>query len=119
MKNTIKGKKGEEIAANFLIKNGYDIIERNWHFRHKEIDLIASKEDMLVIVEVKYRKTDVFENPQDAVTKKKQKFIISATSEYIRLNEIDLDTRFDIISIVDDNEKPKINHIKDAFYPTL
>jgi putative endonuclease len=113
------GKRGEETAAVYLAGLGYKIIERNWRHQKDEIDIIARDGDFLVIVEVKTRSTDVFGNPEDAVTTKKQKFLIRATEEYIFKNDISLETRYDIISVIKQGNKETIRHIKEAFYPTL
>ncbi|MCD4746349.1 MAG: YraN family protein [Bacteroidales bacterium] len=113
------GKKGEEIALGFLKKKGYKIIATNWRFGKDEIDIITIDNDCLVIVEVKTRRSNYFGEPEIAVTKKKQKFLIRAANAYIIQKDIDIETRFDIISIIIKTEKYTINHIEDAFYPTL
>ncbi len=113
------GNQGEETAAEFLVKKGYLILHKNWRYKHLEIDIIARDKNELVIVEVKTRKNEDFEGPQDVVTKKKQKFLIEATAAFIEKYDIDLETRFDIIHIITENKGPKIEHIKDAFYPQL
>jgi putative endonuclease len=120
MENTLSiGNKGEEIATEYLVKNGYAILHKNWRYKHLEIDIIAREKNELVIVEVKTRKNADFEGPNDVVTKKKQKYLIDATSAYIDEYDIDLETRFDIIHIINQGMKPSIEHIKDAFYPQI
>jgi len=116
--NTTKGAEGEEIAVNYLLKSGYCILERNWRIKHLEIDVIAKKNEILVIVEVKWRNNDDFGNPETFVTKSKQQKIIKAAHFYIKTQNINLETRFDIISITQHPEL-KIEHIKEAFYPLL
>ena len=111
------GKQGEEIAVQYLIDKGYEILERNWRNRHKEIDIIAKDGDELVIVEVKTRQTDEYGNPDVAVTLQKQRLLISAANAYLFRNNLDVETRFDIISIVFKEGKPVIEHIEDAFLP--
>lgn len=113
------GKKGEEIAANYLAAKGYHIIERNWRFGKDEIDIIAEHDNFLVIVEVKTRSTNYYGNPEEAVDEMKQRFLIRATNEYVLQKEIDLEVRFDIFSIIIESGKQIINHIEEAFYPTL
>jgi len=113
------GKKGEEIAAFFLVKNGYKILHRNWHFGHKELDIVATFNELLVVVEVKTRWTNYWEEPKESVRRKKQKFIIDATEEYIQKYNINLDVQFDIISIVLLDGKYEIEHIQDAFQPSF
>ena len=111
------GKDGEEAAVDFLRNKGYKIMATNWRYRKYELDIIAEHNDMLVVVEVKSRSGTFFEQPFQAVTKKKQRFIISATNEYINKFEVDLETRFDIISIVAKGKAWNFEHIEDAFYP--
>ena len=113
------GIKGEEVAANYLAGLGYKIIERNWRHRKDEIDIIALDGRFLVIVEVKTRSTDVFGDPEEAVNITKQKFLIRATEEYIFMKDLNLETRYDIISIIIKGNRETIRHIKEAFYPTL
>jgi len=111
------GKLGEELAVNYLIGKGYEILERNWRNIHKEIDIIAKDGKDLVVVEVKTRQTDEYGNPDVAVTKKKQRMLIAAANAYITRNNLDIETRFDIISIVFKDDAPVIEHIEDAFLP--
>ena len=111
------GKQGEEIAAQYLIEKGYEIVERNWRNKHKEIDIIAKDGEELVIVEVKARQTDEYGDPDIAVTKNKQRMLIAAANAYIFKNQLDVETRFDIISIVFKDGEPVIEHVEDAFLP--
>jgi len=113
------GKKGEEIALKFLLKKKYLIKEQNWRYKKKEIDIIAIKNNILTVIEVKTRSSDEFEKPQDAVTKKKQRFIIEATNAYIEKYDLYNEVRFDIISIIIRGNNNKIEHIEDAFYPLV
>jgi len=113
------GKKGEKIAVKFLLKKKYLIKEQNWKYKKKEIDIIALKNDILIVVEVKTRSTDEFEKPQDAVTKKKQRFIIQATNAYIEKYDLYNEVQFDIISIIVRDSGNEIEHIEDAFYPLV
>ena len=113
------GNKGEELARVYLRKNDYHILHSNWRFRKNEIDIIAEKNNLLVVVEVKTRTSGYFENPKEAVTKRKQKFIIQATEAYIHEFDIHYEVRFDVIAITIVNNETKIEHIKDAFQPSL
>lgn len=111
------GRLGEEIAVRYLAEKGYEILERNWRNIHKEIDIIARDGKFIVIVEVKTRQTDEYGNPDIAVTRQKQQRLISAANSYILQNHLDVETRFDIISIVFKDGEPIIEHIEDAFLP--
>lgn len=110
------GKIAEELAADFLIRNQYRILARNFRYLKAEIDIIAEKDDCIVIVEVKARHTDAFLEPQEAVNKKKIKLLISAANYFIEENNIDKEVRFDIISVLPNKQKTlEIHHIIDAF----
>ena len=111
------GKLGEELAVNYLIEKGYEILERNWRNIHKEIDIIAKDGKDLVVVEVKTRQSDENGEPDMAVTRQKQTRLISAANAYLFQNRLDINTRFDIISIIMKDNSPVINHIEDAFLP--
>ncbi len=109
------GKKGEELAIEYLQKNEYSIVEKNYRFQKAEVDIIAQKENVLVIVEVKTRSTNYFGNPQDFVNPKKIKLLVSAIDNYVIENDLDIEIRFDIIAVLKNKENYKIHHIKDAF----
>ena len=111
------GKLGEDIAVQYLTDKGYEILERNWRNIHKEIDIVAKDGEELVIVEVKTRQSDEHGNPDLAVTYQKQTRLIYAANAYIFSHNLDINTRFDIISIFFDDGKPIIEHIEDAFLP--
>ena len=110
------GKKAENLAAEFLLKNGYKILVRNYRYQKAEIDIITEKDSLIVVVEVKARSTDIFLLPQEAVTKTKIKLIVSATNHYLEEFNKNQEVRFDIISVLPD-EKGKliIEHIINAF----
>ena len=110
-----KGAKGEELAAEYLIKKGYIILEKNWRFRNLEADIIATKDKMLIVAEVKTRRSNYFGEPETFVNKQKQKNLIKAANEYVIRSGEDYDVRFDIISIILSDTEMKINHIEDAF----
>jgi len=113
------GKKGEQIAKNFLEEKGFSIIETNWRHEKDEIDLIAKEGDELVMVEVKTRSTYFYGDPSEAVGIAKENFMIRAAEAYIELHDLNIDTRFDIVSIVIDKKGAQIEHIRDAFYPEM
>ena len=109
------GKKGEQLAVNYLIGKGYKIVERNWRFQKAEIDIIERKAEMLISVEVKTRSTKNFGNPQDFVNPKKIKLMVLAMNEYILNKDLDIELRFDIIAITKDKSSFDIEHFKAAF----
>jgi putative endonuclease len=112
------GKKGEDLATHFLKKKGYKILIRNYRFKKLEIDIIAQNKGELIIVEVKTRASRYLAGPEDTVSKSKQRSIITAANQYIEENEIDLETRFDIVSVILNQNETSIDHLIDAFYPT-
>lgn len=113
------GKTGEELAAEYLKKENYKILKTNWRAGRNELDIIAEKDETIIVVEVKTRSGNYFGDPQVFVTRQKQKQIIKAANAYLIINNIDKEVRFDIIAIVHGGWDTKINHITDAFYPTL
>ncbi len=110
------GKFGEELAVEFLQQNGYAILETNWTFQKAEIDIIAQKENILAVVEVKTRSSIEFGLPQDFVKPKKIQLLVKAVNEYVISNDLDIEVRFDIIAIYKQENNYKIEHIEDAFY---
>ncbi len=107
------GRIGENEAVDYLINAGYHILDRNWRSGHKELDIVAEQDGVLVIVEVKTRRDARFGKPEDAVSDSKIRRIVLAADAYVRLNRIDLPVRFDIITVLGKNRQ--INHIIDAF----
>ncbi|TDE06652.1 YraN family protein [Flavobacterium hiemivividum] len=110
------GKFGEEMAVEFLQKNGYLILDINWTFQKAEIDIIAIKENTLAIVEVKTRSSLEFGLPQDFVKPKKIQLLVKAVNEYVNQKNLDLEVRFDIIAIHKEGKSFVIEHLIDAFY---
>jgi putative endonuclease len=110
------GKLGEELAVEFLQKDGYTILETNWTFQKAEIDVIAQKENILAIVEVKTRSSLDFGLPQDFVKPKKIQLLVKAVNEYVISKDMDIDVRFDIIAIHKEGKSFVIEHLVDAFY---
>jgi putative endonuclease len=117
--HNITGKKGEELAADYLKSKGYEILETNWRFRNLEADIIAILAGTLVVAEVKTRSTAFFGEPETFVTRQKQKNLIKAAHEYIERYQLDLEVRFDIVSVVMNASHPQVNHIEAAFYPLV
>ena len=111
------GKLAEELAENFLVEKNYKILAKNYRYLKAEVDIIAQFENQIVIVEVKVRATDAFMLPQEAINKKKIRLIVSAANEFLETNNIELETRFDVISVLPSEKgKLEITHIENAFY---
>ena len=110
------GKEGEQIAVDFLLKKGFKIKECNWRFKKAEIDIIAQIENILIAVEVKTRSTDDFGDPQEFIKPKQKNLLITAMDEYVISNDLDVEVRFDVIGIIKNQKKTKIEHLEDAFF---
>ena len=112
---SILGKKGEDLAVQYLLEKGFTLLSRNWRYRHKEVDIIASDGHDLVFVEVKTRSSDWFGTPEEAVDGRKQRYLMDAAEAYIRTRAIDTNVRFDVVSIMLKMGSQSIDHIVDAF----
>jgi putative endonuclease len=110
------GKLGEELAVEYLRKEGYEIVETNWTFQKAEIDILAKKEGILAVVEVKTRSSLEFGLPQDFVKPKKVQLLVKAVDAYVNERNLDIEVRFDIIAIYKEGKTFAIEHLIDAFY---
>lgn len=111
------GLKGENHAANYLISLGYVLMERNWRFSHAEIDIIAKEGEILVFVEVKTRSYTYFGQPEEFISSYKEKLISDAASQYMQSINHEWEIRFDIISIlIQENGELLLEHFKDAWF---
>ncbi len=110
------GNKGEQLAVDYILQQGYAIVERNYRFDKAEVDIIAKKEDILAIIEVKTRSTSDFGNPQDFVKPKQIQRLVKAVDEYVNVNDLDVEVRFDIIAITKEGKGFNIEHLENAFY---
>lgn len=113
------GRQGEEAAKLYLQQKGYVVLHTNWHFHHFELDIVALDDDTLVVVEVKTRAVDHLLSPEDAVDWKKMRHTIRAADAYVRYFNIEYPVRFDIIAVIKTAEGYEIDHIDDAFLPSL
>ena len=110
------GKQGEKAAEDFLLSKGYKIRHKNWKLGKYELDIVAEKDDTLVVIEVKTRSSNFFGNPEEFVGKAKIKRTIDAAHHYIEIYDSQLETRFDIVSILKNLDgKFSVEHIEDAF----
>ncbi len=113
------GSWGEELAASFLRRKGYRILERNYSCRFGEIDLIASKGGYVCFVEVKLRKNADFAQAREFVTYAKQRRILTSASLWLAAHESDLQPRFDVVEIYapegESTRRAQIQHLENAF----
>lgn len=111
------GKWGEQKAVEVLKQKGYQVVELNYRFQRDEVDVIATKEEKYIFVEVKTRTNTQIQEPEQAVTKAKQKRIFKVAHHYLELNNIEKEAQFDIITVTQKQSGLEVNHIADAFMP--
>jgi len=110
------GRQGEELAENYLLANGYTLVEKNWRWHHHEVDLIVCNDIFMVFVEVKTRSRVIFGEPEVFVTMEKQQKIIRAANAYMLRSKSPKDARFDIVSVVINNNETTVKHLPNAYY---
>ncbi len=111
------GEMAENLAADYLERKGYKLLERNWRFSRAEIDLIAMDGEILVFIEVKSLGSDVFNRPEVSITSYKQALIMDAATQYMQQIGHEWEIRFDVISmILNEGELMEIEHFQDAFF---
>lgn len=110
------GREAEEMAVTYLVKNGYEILHCNWRYSRYEIDIIAKKNDLLKIVEVKSLQSSAIRYPEQSVTKKKFKDLLKAADEFLFRHRQYRHVQFDILSIiVSPHKPPEFFLIEDVF----
>lgn len=112
------GKEAEKFAQNYLKSKNYKILDTNWRYSRLEVDIIAKKNDFIIIVEVKARK-NLDLNFDEIISDRKQKNLINAAEKYLDKKDLDCEVRFDVIFISKTNNKFYANHIENAFYSTI
>lgn len=112
------GKAGEDVAVAYLEDNGYVVHHRNWRKNRLELDIVAEKEGVLAIVEVKTRTSSGYMEPQEAVNRQKIRRIVLAADAYVKHFQLDNPVRFDIITIVGEAGNFRIEHFEEAFHPS-
>ena len=111
---------GEQIAEEYMRHRGYSILERDWHYGHKDIDIIAYEDDTdtLVIVEVKARSSETVTSALQAVTIQKEKNLIGAAYAFAKsTGHFFKNIRFDIITVVGSYNDYKVEHYPSIFHP--
>ena len=109
------GKKGEDLAVEFLLKKGYKIVARNFKFQKAVVDIIARKVNVLAIIEVKTRSTPDFGNPQEFLKAKQIQLMVNAVDHFVTEHNLDVKVRFDILGVIKNKAGIKIEHLEDAF----
>ena len=114
--NTQLGVEGEKAARAWLESRGYQIRDIRWHCGHLELDIVASKDGMLIVIEVKTRTSEQYGEPEEAVSERKIRRIVNAADGYIKFYRLDLPVRFDIMALIREPDGSyRVNHIEDAF----
>ena len=110
------GKRGEQVAADFLERHGYAILARNYRFKRAEIDIIAQKENLMLFIEVKLRSSTRFGFPEETVSEAQAARIALAAEEYLETHDCSSKLiRFDILAISPVGNRFRVEHFKDAF----
>lgn len=107
------GKDAEQRASDYYSANGYEIVGMNYRHRRGEIDLIASKDDLLVFIEVKYRRGSAYGHPEEFVSQRQRQLIVETADHYIHENDWHGNIRFDIVAL---DRQMKVELFEDAFY---
>ena len=110
------GKKGEDIAIDYLLKKEHAIIARNYRHEKAEVDIISVHSGTIIFTEVKTRSTERYGYPEESVGAKKKEMLRLAMDFYLSENHIKEESRFDVISIVINGSNTEVHHIEDAFY---
>lgn len=116
------GRWGEQKAAEYLVAKGYRILHQNWRAGHRDLDIVAVDPggDTLAVVEVKTRRGADFAEPEQSVDWRKVRSLAMAANAYVKRYGIDLDIRFDIVSVVGmSDDTVRVNHIESAFLPPV
>jgi putative endonuclease len=115
-KHTEFGRLGEQMAVDFLLHNRYEILARNYRYLKAEIDIIAQKENTLVVIEVKSRNMGFLEDISNTVNRKKVGLLTLAANQFVQDWDLEVEVRFDIIKVVKHGNGFEIEHLENAFY---
>lgn len=111
------GQYAEAIAADYLVQKGFKVLAKNFRYKRFEIDLIVEKDQLIVFVEVKARKNNLFGYPESFVNQKKIRFLRLAAAHYLRIKHNQQPIRFDIVAILGSTENVhEIVHLEDGCY---
>jgi putative endonuclease len=115
--NKTTGDKGEVLAVDYLSKNGYKVIERNWRFKHWEVDIIAAKDNRLHFIEIKTRTSRLFGNPEESIGTEKMNNLKNAAEQYQYLHPEWKYIQFDVLAItLIYNQSPEYFFIEDVYF---
>lgn len=116
MDKSLTGKIGEDFAADYYLKKGYEIKERNYHSRYGEVDIIVAKDNIVAFIEVKTRDEKALGRPAEAVNKAKQKKLVLTSMQYMENLPVNIFCRFDVFEVWQKEGRIyKFNCIENAF----
>jgi len=117
LKKSETGKKGEDLALDWLLAHGLTLRDRNWRGGHKELDLVMESAERLHVVEVKTLTPPLQGQPFERVGEMKQTHLVAAARQYIAEQHVRKEVQFDVVSVVLDGERTTVEYIPEAFYP--
>lgn len=111
-----QGRRGEALAAAYLERRGWRILERNWRFHHKEIDLVVERDGLVAFVEVKTRGGGAWDHPLASITERKRRELCVAARGWIALRgRVGESYRFDAVAVVRDGAGTRVEHVESAW----
>ncbi len=110
------GQEGEQIASDFLKQKGYQILKQNYRYDRAEIDILAQIDEILAVVEVKSRTSGFLEDISHTINRGKIQRLVKATDHFITQNNLDLEVRYDIITVIKKRNDFEIEHLENAFH---
>lgn len=110
---------GENVATEYLVAKGYDIVERNWRLNRLEVDIIAKHRQRVIFVEVKTRTSDDYADPQILISKTKLSNMCRCANAYMQMFDCNFTVQFDIIIITGHADNYRLEHFPDAYYPPM
>jgi putative endonuclease len=113
----ITGQNGEQIALEYLRANGFSILHTNWRQGHKELDIVAEKDHIIHVVEVRSLTSAFFMQPYQSIDRTKRRHLIEAANAYIQRYHLTQEIQIDVISIVFDGERHTVEYLPNAIYP--
>jgi len=117
LKKSETGRRGEDLALDWLLARGLRLRDRNWRGGHKELDLVMESADRLHVVEVKTLTPPLLHQPYEKVDAAKQSRLVAAARQYVTEQQVRKEVQFDVVSVVLDGEQTSIEYIPEAFYP--
>lgn len=109
------GDRGEEAVTRHLQQQGYTILARNWHCRWGELDIVATRDDIIAFVEVKTRRQGAMVSPFAAVDYRKQRRVICSAQAYLQAHPLDLQPRFDVAGVTTGGGTLGVDYLESAF----